>query len=149
MKPNNFRVPAGTPVERASAVQEELHRRAVRAAQTAARTHPIYHAPTTKADYWQLVDEWWPELMEIMECYANLSNHVEIDGKLEAKTLRVYIEELKRDRNPEIARQFNRVWMAAPDNGSIHAHTGWNTFCDLCSEDWCLYEDGPTEITVQ
>lgn len=83
---------------------------------------------TTKQEWWDAVDNRWEDLMEIIHSYAP-------DRAQEAA-------QYKLERSPDLARVFNSAWFNAPDDrGILYSYAGWGLLCDLCSEEWVLYED--------
>lgn len=113
------------------------------------RAHPAYHYPRTAAEYWSVVDEWWGELVSIMNTYLPMSGQKWKDGDVLLnpatslpETLAQHIERARLQRNRDVLLTvFNAAWGLAPDHGSIHATPGWEVLCDLCSESGVLYED--------
>ena len=85
-----------------------------------------YSYPTTKEEYWAIVDKYWPEIKNILLEFTYL----------DSDDLDKWVEE----RNSEIASVFNNAWFNAPDSGRIHLIPAWHIFCDLCSESYLLYE---------
>jgi hypothetical protein len=82
----------------------------------------------TKAEWWSKVDDNWNDLLEIIYDFA-------LDRADEATTYML-------ERNPDLARVFNSAWFNAPDDRAVlYSYPGWGLLCDLCSEEWVLYDD--------
>ena len=85
-----------------------------------------YSYPTTKEEYWQIVDKYWPQIKNIVLMFTLLDEN-ELDRCV-------------KERSPAIGSIFNNAWFKAPDNGKIHLIPAWHIFCDLCSESYLLHE---------
>lgn len=103
--------------------------------------------PTTKEEWWKLVDENWSDIKCILMKYAPVGKYITISEenndvvlKNSDKPLMVNIVKMKLERNPKLASIFQLTWASAPNNRHIHDNVGWSIFCDLCSEDYLLYE---------
>jgi hypothetical protein len=83
-----------------------------------------YSYPTTKEEYWAIVDKYWPEIKDILLKFT----YLDPDD----------LDKWAKERNSEIASVFNDAWFNAPDNGRIHLIPAWHIFCDLCSETYLL-----------
>lgn len=96
--------------------------------------------PKTKEEWWQFVDDWWPELMNIMGMFLPIHDNETVTGEDCNLTLigefpmLYYIEKNKKERNPALFNYFQRAWASAPDSPHIHNIRGWDILCDLCSE---------------
>ena len=101
--------------------------------------------PRTKDQWWALVDEFWPSLLNIMNRYIPLKNYKKIDdvkGVVPAdKPAYITVEELKHSRDPVLIRYFFAAWEAAPDSKHIHKIKNWDLLCDLLSEEDCLRDE--------
>ena len=97
----------------------------------------ILEYPKNKEEWWSNVDRAWDSLVDIMDSYLDLESH---NGGEES--LMDHILKLKRKRDPEISKWFNRAWYNAPDSRYIHSLPHWETLCDLLSEDYVLHEGG-------
>jgi hypothetical protein len=98
-----------------------------------AKKHPVYQYPKDKEEYWNIVNEYWNELTNIMLRFLPKFLPKQTD-------IITFLNELKDNKNPELARMFNLTWIGAPDSGEIHAIPAWNVLCDLCSECYLLEE---------
>jgi hypothetical protein len=98
-----------------------------------------YHYARTPEEWWQIVEDWWIELLKIAWRYLDAREITEPDFQ----PLHLQVEIWKKEKNPELLSFFSRVWWMAPDNGSIHANKGWNVLCDLCSEGGGLLSPEP------
>jgi hypothetical protein len=90
----------------------------------AQKDYSDYLCPTTKENYWETVDYYWPQIKNIVLMFTYLDEN-ELDKWVE-------------QRDPSIASVFNDAWFNAPDNGKIHLIPAWHIFCDLCSEGYLL-----------
>lgn len=82
----------------------------------------------TAQEWWKEVDSRWEDLMEIIYAYAPC----QIERAISCK----------RQKSPQLARVLNMIWHRAPDNRSVlYSFAGWGVLCDLCSEEWVLYDD--------
>lgn len=102
-----------------------------------------YKSPTNAKEYLNIVDAHWDDLFHILNVYLPTFARYDIDNTLipHNKTLGEHILELKKVRNPRLVRMLNAGWFACPDyKASEGEHTGWNILCDLCSEEYVLYE---------
>lgn len=93
-------------------------------------------------DWWKLVNDNWQYLFRILDMYLPLNEHTTYDGQIIEESLAAHITILKEIGNNDLVRYFNRAWMNAPDNPSIHHIPAWEILCDLCSEEWALYPEG-------
>src|SRR5579859_1564173 len=101
----------------------------------------------TPSDWWACVDRYWPQLRAILYRFIPMDKNEGYDGEILLFPLSKHIEELKEQRNQDLARYFNAAWGAAPDDPSIHRIPGWGMLCDLCSEEWVFNE--PPEVCPQ
>jgi hypothetical protein len=86
-----------------------------------------YSYPTTKEEYWVIVDKYWPQIKDIVLMFTLLDED-ELDRCV-------------KERSPAIGSIFNNAWFKAPDDGRIHLIPAWHIFCDLCSESYLLHEN--------
>ena len=94
-----------------------------------------------KSDWWDTVNKYWFQLREILGMYLPMDANKDLRGTILQKSLFYHVENLKECKDIELARYFHAAWGAAPDSPSIHFVPGWGKLCDLCSEDYVLYED--------
>jgi len=87
----------------------------------------MYSYPTTKEEWWNIVNKYKKNLLELI----NKFNYKELELS------KILIE--NKDNN--ICRILHDTWFKAPDKSWIHELQGWEQLCDLCSEDYLLYED--------
>jgi hypothetical protein len=92
-------------------------------------------------DWWDTVDKYWFQLREILGMYLPMDKNEDVYGEILQKSLFYHVENLKESKDAELARYFHAAWGAAPDSPRIHRVPGWGKLCDLCSEDYVLYED--------
>jgi hypothetical protein len=86
-----------------------------------------YSYPKTKEEYWNIVDQHWENLYDILFMYLPKEEVAKADN-------------LRLAKDRKIANLFNDAWFAAPDHRSIHSIPSWHVLCDLCSESYVLYE---------
>jgi hypothetical protein len=102
-----------------------------------------YKSPSNPKEYWAIVDYYWNDLNHIINIYLPTFAKKWIDNSIIPldKTLGEYIIELKETRNPRLVRILNSAWWNAPDEKCCEGeHKSWNVLCDLCSEEYVLYE---------
>jgi hypothetical protein len=87
-----------------------------------------YNYPTSKDEYWKIVDTYWDNLYNILVRFLPKEKLIEADN-------------LRLIKSPELASLFNTAWANAPDHISIHSIPSWHVLCDLCSESYVLHED--------
>jgi hypothetical protein len=106
----------------------------------------MYKSPTNIASYWAIVDTYWDDINHIINIYLPTFSDKWIDGTKLDKPLGEYIIELKEAKNPRLVRAFNAAWWNCPEESAGEwNHKSWNVLCDLCSEEWCLYEEKEVE----
>lgn len=98
--------------------------------------HGPYSYPKTKEEYWEIVNEYWPELLQLILTYAPATLD-ELIGDKKA----VVATRLKEEQSPDLCQMFDQAWANAPDSGYIHSLPAWHILCDLCSESYLLYEE--------
>ena len=86
-------------------------------------------APRNREEYFSLAEQYRDDLSDII---------AEFSGRDNAEKFLLFLNE----RSNSIASVLPRVWSDAPDRLWIHSIPGWDVLCDLCSEDYVLYEDG-------
>jgi len=102
----------------------------------------MYKPPVNIEQYWAIVDTCWDDINHILNLYLPTHMRQWIDGTALEKTLGEYLIELKETRNPRIVRAFNAAWWNCPEEDAGEwKHKSWYVLCDLCSEEWCLYEE--------
>jgi hypothetical protein len=101
-----------------------------------------YSQPNNKQEYWDIVYKYWDDIFHILNIYLPTFGKQWIDNSSLDKTLGEYILELKETKNPRLVRAFNAAWFNCPDEMSgDFAHKSWSVLCDLCSEEYVLYEE--------
>lgn len=106
-----------------------------------------YKSPSNATEYWAIVDYYWDDINHILNIYLNTYARFWIDNTLLPTTLGEYITTLKETRNPRLCRVLHSAWWNCPEEKSHEAdHKGWNVLCDLCSEEYVLYEPKESEI---
>lgn len=97
--------------------------------------------PTTKQEWWSAVDQHWDFLYEILGMFLPYE-HRDWEKNITETTLLQNALKAKRDRDGHsLARYFNMAWWLAPDDPSIHSIPFWGQLCDLCSEEYVLYDE--------
>lgn len=110
-----------------------------------------YKYPTTYNEYWNTVDDYWPQLLNLFARFLP-PYYPKRDDPYEVDHTHIVAEICRRNKDPRILELFNRTWSSAPDDGRIHLLDGWNVLCDLCSECYLLdaqIEDLATELKKQ
>lgn len=113
-----------------------------------------YKYPTTYNEYWNTVDEYWIQLLNLFASFLPEFLPKDPSGKnpLDIERTHIIAETLRRNKDPLILNLFNSTWASAPDDGRIHLLEGWNVLCDLCSEGYLLdaqIEELATELQKQ
>lgn len=98
----------------------------------------------SREDYWNIVREYKQDLLNIMWQFIPMEKHEWHDGTFLEKPLHRKIDEMIDNEDPEFNSVLQKTWWLAPDDPSIHRIKSWYILCDLCSENWVLYEDDPT-----
>jgi hypothetical protein len=120
--------------------QDSFHNLVVQAHNDLNKIHAPYEHPKTKEQYWAIVDEYWPELLNIILMFN--SETIEDFKNLDfGKKTAFVVTQLKQDKNRDLVDWFNATWASAPDDGYIHLIPAWYQLCDLCSESYLLYEE--------
>ncbi len=97
-----------------------------------------YKAPETYDEYWKVVSDYLPELINIVLMHAP---PVELeDERYFLQKTGAVLADMARNKDPKIVDYFEKTWHSAPDSGEIHAIRGWNILCDLCSESYLIDE---------
>lgn len=102
-------------------------------------------SPTTKAEWWSLVNEHWDNLWEIFLMFVpnhdfDWGSDVFVESKEPDVLTKIQRAKEARDGHA-LARHLNAAWATAPDDRSIHSIPSWGVLCDLCSEEYVLYQD--------
>jgi len=100
--------------------------------------------PKTKDEWWNLVYENWPDLLGILNLYVGMNDNEDINGNITLCKRSEEVERMRHSKDVRLASYFTRAWGNAPDKSFIHNIPGWNLLCDLCSEDYVLF-DGDIE----
>jgi len=96
--------------------------------------------PKTEDEWWALVDEFWLQLLSLMNLWLGMSDNEDIDGNITECQRSEEIAIMKQVRDPRLANYFAGTWYNAPDVPGLHEIPGWELLCDLCSEVGVLYE---------
>ena len=51
-----------------------------------------------------------------------------------------HINALKENRDADLARILSATWFGMPESGVVRKLPGFHSFCDLCSEEYLVYE---------
>lgn len=97
--------------------------------------------PKTKDEWWNNVDVAWDDLLDIMYMFLPMNGVDDYDRSILPHTLEKEIRYCRKNRDSKLARYFNAAWWIAPDHPSIHQIPSWGVLCDLCSEEYVLYEE--------
>jgi hypothetical protein len=97
--------------------------------------------PKNKKQWWKLVDEFWPQLLGLMNRWLGMTDNEDIDGNITECQRSEEIAKMKQERNPRLASYFQGTWMNAPDIAGLDEIPGWALLCDLCSESYVLEEE--------
>ena len=84
-------------------------------------------APRNREEYFSLAERFQDELFDIITNFSGRDN---------AEEFILFLNE----QSNSIASILHQAWSDAPDRPWIHSIPGWNALCDLCSEDYVLYE---------
>lgn len=107
-------------------------------------------APTTVDEWWENVSADWDNLCEIFGRFlpmhepapADLHSKISPTNPQVSKTAWQDIEVCRANKNWEKLHQYlYAAWESAPDKGWIHELQGWNTLCDLLSEEWVFHDE--------
>jgi len=96
-------------------------------------------------NWWKTVDAWWDELVDIIAHHMQL-NHPAYETPGDSKsaptgrTISEEILHLKEVRDSKLVRYFSAAWCMASD-AYAYSVPGWSRLCELCSEEYLLYED--------
>ena len=123
-----------------------------------------YEVPTTKEQYWELVNKHWDVLSNLISIYHpgyGKRNHYHkitaqraenICEKIREEILDDWqignecpvkiAEQHKINRSDQIVSIFNQTWFGMPESYEVRSEPGFGLLCDLCSESWCLEEPG-------
>jgi hypothetical protein len=99
-----------------------------------------YQCPTTKEEYWQVVDDYWSNLLDIILMFGP-ENIINADSDNVVEKLAVVATRYKENRDIRLVDFFNKSWSSAPDDGEIHLIPTWHILCDLCSESYLVIEN--------
>jgi hypothetical protein len=105
--------------------------------------------PKTKEEWWQMLDENWPDLLDILYRWIGMDDRENVDGKITNEARAVEIERMRKEHNPAIVRYLSAAWCNAPDVMGLHSIPGWNMLCDLCSEEYLLHDEREPEQEEQ
>lgn len=94
-----------------------------------------YKTPTTSKEYWNIVDDYWDDLDNILQTYLYTTMNKWIDQTDLPTTLGDYLLELKETKNPKLARAFNAAWFNIPEDKVCEEIPGWAQFYDLCTKE--------------
>ena len=99
-----------------------------------------------KNDWWTLLESNWDNILNIASDQLDVNSLAfEIPGNPESKmTGRNVLQEmnhLKIIKDSNISRYLNAIWGLASDAYARENRRGWKIICDLCSEEYVLYEE--------
>jgi hypothetical protein len=101
-----------------------------------------YTCPTTAEEYWQVIDNNWTDLLNIILMFGP-ENVIDTSADCIIEKLAVVATKYKDSRDIRLIDLFNKTWASAPDDGRIHLIPAWHILCDLCSESYLVF-DSPT-----
>lgn len=52
-----------------------------------------------------------------------------------------YINVLKENKDADLTRILSATWFGMPETGGVRMLPGFHVFCDLCSEEYLVYEN--------
>ena len=81
----------------------------------------------TSAQWWRLIEQNWDELVALLERCG-------LDD-------RAGMERLKARRDARIARRLQAARQRAPAGRPGRLGHDWRVLCDLCAEQWVLYQE--------
>ena len=81
----------------------------------------------TSAQWWRLIEQKWDDLVALLR-RCGLAHDLEA------------MERLKARRDARIARRLLAAKQRAPDRRIRRQHRSWQILCDLCAEQWVLYQ---------
>lgn len=81
-------------------------------------------------DWWKVLEDNWDDIKDIAYRVYKKPEKL-IDKMIKSKT---------QKNGPAMTSYLNDIWYDAPNEPIIHTWKGWNTLCDLCFEDYILYE---------
>lgn len=92
------------------------------------------------SDWWQVVDDNWDDLLEIIAHHMDLGHPAyEIPGndksKMTGRSILREVHHLKSTRDQRLCRYFAAAWSLASD-AYAWSVPSWGALCDLCSEEW-------------
>lgn len=99
----------------------------------------------TSKDWWKLVNDHWHNLIKIIAHHIDM-NHVAYVAPGDertpytGRTVEKELEFLRSSKDTKLARYFHATWGLASE-GYAWTVPSWNVLCDLCSEEWVLYEE--------
>lgn len=98
----------------------------------------------TPQNWWKVVELQWDNLLSIIADQMNLSHLAyktpgDADSPTTGRSILQEITRLRKIHDPKLARYFHAAWGLASD-AYAWSVPGWGSLCDLCSEEWALYE---------
>ena len=97
-------------------------------------------------DWWSLLEKQWDNILDLAYSVFEMDSLAyetpgNPDADLTGRKVGQEIEHLKKTRDREkLPRYLYAIWHLTSDNIARSNPPGWSTLCDLCSEEWCLYE---------
>jgi len=101
----------------------------------------MYKPPVNRTQYFAIVNEYWKDILRILNLYLPTFHNKWIDGSKLNVSLGEYVIELKEAQNPRIARVFNAALWNIPDDLPNNEIPSYCQFYDLCVNEWCLIEE--------
>ncbi len=95
----------------------------------------------SQSEWWNALDKNWEEIKTIIYHFLPVNEKRNFHNEDDSLTMAEVIEQLKQNKQAEVAIYLNETWAVAPDNPEIHEFPKWLTLCELCSESHYLYEE--------
>ena len=99
----------------------------------------------TRQDWWDAVDKHWSNLTDII--FHHMDYHhpaFTVPGnpqsEMTGNNIGQEVESLKENRDSRLARYFNAAWGLASE-AYCWSVPSWGVLCDLCSEEYVLYDE--------
>jgi len=102
----------------------------------------------TKDDWWNIVNKNWDNILNMAADQLDMKYIAyEQPGDPNSKILdRTILQDMiyrKVKKDPNLARYFNAIWHLASEKYA-YSKPGWGHLCDLCSEEYVLYDEPHT-----
>jgi hypothetical protein len=104
--------------------------------------HKVPYEIRTPDDWWQAVEEQWAWLVVILGTWLDFQGLAydtpgDPTSQMTGRNVVEELEHLKQTRDSRrLARYFFAAWDTASETYAKSRPPGWNTLCDLLSEEW-------------